>query len=204
MGLVTVRTAWLLLLLTLLVLLASTRFWPTVERVEVSGQERYDRLDVMRLAQVAPGDPLLWVTRWRVAGLDRDPWIARARVIRHWPDTVSIRVWEREPLAYDGTTAYAPDGTVLPLPSGVTPPDAVQVSGWGVPRLDGALELARLLRSFDPEVIQYSPEGFEITLADTVLFTPDVASVRRHWAAIESQRGGRLAVYPWGVSKAHE
>ena len=78
------------LLVVLLAVLGASRFWPAVERVEVSGAVHHDVEQVMRLARVAPGDPLLWITRWRVAGLTEDPWVRRARVTRHWPDTTGI------------------------------------------------------------------------------------------------------------------
>lgn len=199
------RTFLLVLVALLLGILAVTRFWPAVERVEVVGTEHHEPASVLRLARIAPGDPLLWITRWRVAALERDPWILRARVIRHWPDTVSVRVWERVPLARGGAGAdavvWAEDGTVL---TDVTEEERATLPllrGWGDDRTEEALSLLRLLMEREPEVVQYSPEGFEIELSDTVLFTPDIAALRRHWAAVESHRGGRLAVYPWGVSK---
>lgn len=198
------RRVWLALLVLLVALLGATRFWPTVERVEVSGMEHLNRATVMRLARVAPGDPLLWITHWRLRDLTDDPWVRRARVIRHWPDAVSLRIWEREPLARQGDVTWAQDGTVLPMARDAERNGLVRIDGWGAPRVGEALELATLMQRFEPEAIHYSPKGFEIRSAEANLFTPDVASLRRHWAAIESQYGGRMAVYPWGVSKAHE
>lgn len=202
------RKTLIVLWLALLGLLAATRFWPSVEQVEVTAGPHHDRAAVLELAGVSTGDPLLWVTRWRVRDLENDPWVRRARVIRHWPDTVSIRVWEREPRARNGpgpdAEVWAGDGTVLPGASQEERADLPVVQGWGGDRTGEALELIRLLTEREPEVVQYSPEGFEITLSDTVLFTPDLAALRRQWAAVDSQRGGRLAVYPWGVSKANE
>jgi hypothetical protein len=51
-------------------------------------------------------------------------------------------------------------------------------------------------------VITYTPEGFELVLANVILVTPSVEALRAQWSAFESQRGGRVAVYPWGVSSA--
>lgn len=202
------RRALVAVLLAVLALALTSRFWPTVERIEVVGARHYGQTDVLRIAKVAPGDPLLWVTRWRVAGLDHDPWIARARVTRHWPDAVSIAVWERTPQAVSrraaDATVWSADGTVLP---GATPAERAGlpvVNGWGADRLVEALELVILLKDRQPEVIQYTPEGFEIALSDALLFTPDIESLRRQWAAVERHRGGRLAVYPWGVSRTDE
>lgn len=199
------RIFLIVLAVLLLAILAVTRFWPPVERIEVTGARHHEPATVLRLARIAPGDPLLWITRWRVAALQDDPWIRQARVIRHWPDAVSVRVWERVPLARDGrgpdAVVWARDGTVLPSTTEAEREGLTVVEGWGGDRTAEALALLRLLTERDPEVIQYSPEGFEIELSDTVLFTPDIAALRRHWAAVESHRGGRLAVYPWGVSK---
>lgn len=199
------RIFLLVLVALLLGILAVTRFWPPVERIEVVGAEHHDPASVSRLARIAPGEPLLWITRWRVAGLQDDPWILRARVIRHWPGTVSVRVWERAPLARshpgDDAVVWAEDGTILPGTTAEERAGLPVLDGWGADRTEEGLELLRLLMDREPEVVQYSPEGFEIELSDTVLFTPDIAALRRQWAAVESHRGGRLAVYPWGVSK---
>lgn len=197
-----------LLILVLLVLAGASRFWPTVERIEVSGADHLGEERILRLARIAPGDPLLWITRWRVDDLIADPWVARARVTRHWPDTVSVAVWERIPHARSSAAqdavVWALDGTVLPGARPDESADLPVIEGWGGDRLDESLELVSLLRSRTPKVIQYSPEGFEIALSDALLFTPNVEAVRRHWAAVDSHRGGRLAVYPWGVSRSDE
>ncbi len=198
------RIVLLVLLVVCAGALVASRFVPQVARIEVSGERHYAREDVLRLADVAPGDPFLWITSRRIRGLTRDPWIRSVRVFKHWPDTVSITVAEREPALTDGATTWAADGTVL---TGVRPEEVdglPRVEGWGSPRVSEALELLSLLQPYAPEVISYSPEGFEIQLTGTSLFTPSAEALREQWAAFESRRGGRVAVYPWGVSKAHE
>lgn len=186
----------------LVALVGVTRFWPTVARVEVLGQAHLNRADVLRAANVAPGDPFLWITRFRTRGLLEEPWVLQARVTRHWPDTVAIAVLERTPVLFDGHVGYAVDGTALP---GVDPDTAAslpRIEGWGTPRVAEALTLAAMLSRFGPRVITYGPEGFEVVLADAVLFTPSVDALRAQWSAFESQRGRRVSVYPWGVSSA--
>jgi len=203
-----VRGALLVAIVLVLAAAGASRFWPTVERIEVVGTVHLSEERVLRAARLAPGDPLLWITRWRVAALLHEPWVARARVTRHWPDTVAVTVWERTPHARSGpgpdATVWARDGTALPGATAEERADLPIVTGWGGDRRAEALELASLLRERRPEVIQYSPEGFEIALSDARLFTPDADALRRHWAAVDSHRGGRLAVYPWGVSASDE
>ena len=198
------RALAIALLMVAAAALVTSRFVPKVARVEVSGTQHLSQEQVMALADVTPGDPFLWVTSYRLRHLAHDPWVRRARIIRHWPDIIAILVWERQPALTDGTTTWAQDGTVLP---GVAPAVAAglpRLDGWGTPRLDEALKLLRLLHPYGPKVISYSPEGFEIQLTGTTLFTPSAEALQEQWAAFESHRGGRVAVYPWGVSKAHE
>jgi len=197
-----VRALQIFALFVLIALVVVTRFWPAVTRVEVIGNQHLSRSDVMRLANVAPGDPLLWITRWSVAGLTREPWVVQARVTRHWPDTVAIAVVERVPVMGDGVVGWAADGVALPNVPTATMASLPRIEGWGTPRIEQALELLGMLVGHGVRVITYGPEGFEVVLADVVLFTPSVDALRAQWPAFESQRGGRVAVYPWGVSSA--
>ncbi len=198
------RALLIVLLLVAAAVLITSRFVPAIVRVEVSGTEHLTRAQVLKLADVAPGDPILWVTSYRLRHLAHAPWVRRVRVIRHWPDTVSIMIWERHPALTDGTTTWASDGTVLPgVPADVRA-TLPRLEGWGPPRFDEVMTLLRLLHPYGPKVISYSPEGFEIQLTGTSLFTPSAEALEKQWAAFESHRGGRVAVYPWGVSKAHE
>lgn len=179
-------------------------FYPKVEFVTVEGNAHYSAESVAQLARVRTGDPFLWVTRSRVEALAADPWILNLVVVRRWPNHVAIAVREREAALTDGTTTWADDGTVL---SGATAAETTGLpllQGWGAPRTLEALELLRLLRPFGVRVISYSPEGFEILLDDTELFTPGAEALSKQWAAFVSHRGGRIAVYPWGVSRANE
>jgi cell division protein FtsQ len=175
-----------------------------VTTVDVIGNGRLSDQRIRSLADVLPGDPFLWVSRFRVRELATDPWVAQARVIRSWPDAILIRVVERQPVATDGATSWARDGTVLP---GVTSEDRaglVRIEGWGPSRLNEALELAELLGDRGAKVVRYSPEGFDIVIGDQSLFTPNPEDLLAQWASFDQQRGRRIAVYPWGVSSAHD
>ncbi len=179
-------------------------FYPKVAHVTVEGNAHHTAEAVAQLARVRPGDPLLWVTRNRVEALAQDPWVLHAVVVRLWPDRIAIAVTERQPALTDGVITWADDGTVLSGATAAETEGLPLLQGWGAPRTVEALELLRLLRPFGVRVISYSPEGFEILLDDTELFTPGAEALRQQWAAFVSHRGGRIAVYPWGVSRANE
>ena len=197
-----------LVMLSLLILLSglfvSSRFYPTLKRVEVRGNIHYSQDDIMRLANVAPGEPFFWVTRSRLKALAADPWINAVYVERHWPDTVIITVSEKSPSVTDGLRVYALDGTVLPGATRAEKSQLIRLSGWGEDRFEEALALLRQVAEFGPKVLSYSPAGFQIQLAEAQLFTPSLANLRAHWASFSSQQGTRVYVYPWGVSAAHD
>ena len=101
-------------LAVLLLVVGVSFFYPRVERIHVTGGVHYSEAQLLRLARLRVGYPLLWVTKQRVAPLSRDPWILDARVVRRWPNTLYLDVTERTPVLVTGGTAYALDGTVLP------------------------------------------------------------------------------------------
>lgn len=181
-----------------------TRMWPTVAHVAVNGNNHYSREQVMWLANVHEGDPFLWVTRGSLAGLEDDPWIARASVVRHWPDTVAISVWERSPYMTDGERVWSADGVELPGVPAAAAAGLPLVTGWGEPRLEELARLLDLLSAQSPEVISYTPDGFDITIGEASIFTPSVAALEAQWAAVTLSPGTRLSVYPWGVSESNE
>ncbi|MDQ3461264.1 MAG: FtsQ-type POTRA domain-containing protein [Deinococcota bacterium] len=184
---------------------ALSLYHPRIASVVVSGNAHYSAEEVMALAEVRLADPLLWVHRWRARRLALDPWILRARLVRHWPDTVLIHVWERRPAIRIGDRILALDGTVLGDASTADPrasqtADLVLVRGWGEDRSDEAIALVQLLEEYEPKMLSYSPGGFDIELEDGRLFTPDIAALRAHWSGFTSQQGKSVYVYPWGVS----
>ena len=198
------RLALLSTLLLAAVLLAISHFVPTVATVDVFGQQQHSAERLMAIADLRPGDPFLWITRWRVRRLSSDPWLAQTRVVRHWPDAVTLTVVERTPVATDGTTTWASDGTVLPGVATEVRQALIRLEGWGPPRLGESLALAVLLEGRGIEVISYSPEGFEVDFGDRTLFTPSVEALQAQWASFEQRSGSRLAVYPWGVSSTND
>ena len=206
------RRVMLSLLLVLSALLLVSRLVPRVTQIEVIGLRHLSETQVLEEADLKPGDPFLWVIRPRFASLARDPWVARVSVLRRWPDTVTLTLWERLPYFSDGENVYALDGTLLPGAAGEEA--LVQLSGWGPDRRAEALGLLSLLADFRPEVLSYSPSGFEVSLAHAELYTPSLDALRAHWSGFVSQHASqqasqkssgegersRVAVYPWGVS----
>lgn len=183
---------------------AGSRMWPKVEQVFVNGNSHYSGAQVLWLANVQVGDPLLWITRWSVAGLTEDPWIARARVVRHWPDTVSVTVTERVPRLRTDEFAWSADGTRLPGLDQEVLDRLPRLEGWGEPRVTEAIRIQELMGNAALEVISYTPAGFDITVEGATIFTPSVAALEAQWAAVKGRLGSRLAVYPWGVSEYNE
>lgn len=194
------RPIALILLGLSLVVFVGSRFYPTIGRIHVLGTAHYSEAEILQLADIGVGQPLLWVTTWRLERLERDPWIRDVRVTRQLPGTLYIEVNERRVLLVKGASGLAEDGTVLP---NVTPRDtrgAVPLRGWGRDRSREALELYRLVADRRPQVVSYAPSGFTVSFAGSSLYTPNVASLKTHWSAFLSQRVGDVAVYPWGVS----
>ena len=71
-----------------------------VDEIMVTGRQRTDRSILLEAVSVDRGDPILWLDlaglQARVAAL---PWVRAAVVERQLPDTLIVRLEEREPLA---------------------------------------------------------------------------------------------------------
>ncbi len=92
------RVVLVLSVAALLVALAVATRTPLldVDRVTVTGTERTREDDIVRLAAVERGTPLVSVDPGAVARrVEELPWVASARVRRSWPSTVKIQVTER-------------------------------------------------------------------------------------------------------------
>lgn len=194
------RATLLSLLVLGLLVLGASAFYPTVKRVHVVGASHYSEAEVLRLAAVGVGDPLLWVTTRSVKGLTDDPWILGARVFRQLPHTLHIEVEERTPVLVRGATAYALDGTVLANAAPAERAQAVTLRGWGPDRSREALEILQLVAPYEPQMLSYAPSGFTVSFTGSSLFTPDATLLKAHWSAFVEQQADSVAVYPWGVS----
>jgi len=97
-------------------LLAGYRWLTTIEYftirdVQIAGNSRMSVEDVLAQAEVRPGTNLLAVNMENVESLlTKSPWIESAQVTRVLPDTLKIRVSEREPsylVQYEESLCYA-------------------------------------------------------------------------------------------------
>jgi cell division protein FtsQ len=72
----------------------------TVQDVEVEGRSVTPRDDIMKAIDAARGTPILGLSPARIKQqLESLPWIRTAAVERHLPDTLFVRLTERQPLA---------------------------------------------------------------------------------------------------------
>lgn len=91
----------------------------TLASVEVEGRDRVSREAILSALDVARGMPILAVDPEQAKRrLEEIPWVRSAAVERRLPDTLYIRLVEREPLAFwqrDGKLVLIDrDGTVIP------------------------------------------------------------------------------------------
>jgi POTRA domain, FtsQ-type/Cell division protein FtsQ len=91
----------------------------TVSSITVEGTSRIDKKEIIGLSGIKPGMRMMElrpVASQRA--IETEPWVKTARVVRHFPHTVCIRVRERTPIALvsAGNVYYADeDGMLLPL-----------------------------------------------------------------------------------------
>ena len=71
-----------------------------LERIEVNSLKKLHREDVIALSGVKPGDDMLAMKPKRIGEqLMKNPWVENIRVRRYLPQTLSIEITEREPVA---------------------------------------------------------------------------------------------------------
>jgi cell division protein FtsQ len=116
----------------------------TVQSVEVEGRQRAERQAVLDALRVRRGTPILDLdldaAKMRLESI---PWVHSAAVERLWPDTIYVRLVERQPLAvwqhYHKFDLIDQDGAVIPG----APIDAfsslLQVVGDGAPQATAEL-----------------------------------------------------------------
>ncbi len=202
-------------LLLLLGLVYASRYYPTVQYIQVSGNTHYSASEVASLAGVAVGKPMLWMTEGQIHALAKNPWIQKAQFIRAFPNAVHIQITERTAVATDTVQTYAIDGTVLPDVNAEARGSLIQFRGWGENRFKEALELIALVNADTRhanklKMISYSSAGFTLQFETNTeltreIFTPSVDALKKQWLSVMtlSASSESIALYPWGVT-AHE
>jgi cell division protein FtsQ len=202
-------------LLFLLGLVYASRYYPTVQYIQVSGNARFSATEVANLAGVAVGDPMVWLTERQIQSLTNNPWIQKAQFVRAFPNAVHIQITERVPVLTDTVQSYAVDGTVLPDVNAEARGSLIQLRGWGENRIAEVLELVALVTADTRhanklKMISYSSAGFTLQFETNTelpkeIFTPSVEALKTQWASVMtlSESSKVIALYPWGVT-AHE
>ena len=155
-----------------------------IDRVEVTGAEHTRPVTVRAAAGLARGDALLYADlRTARRAVEALPWVAAARVTRHWPGTVRIVIEERVaagvlPAEGGGWVVADGDGRVLEHVED-PPPGLARLAGVGAVPADGSVAgddakvllgvVARLPMALRAAVTSVVASGAEIELGVTLL-----------------------------------
>lgn len=94
-----------------------------VATISVEGVQRLSRTDVVKASGIEIGQPLARVSGARVErGLSSIPRIKSYRIIRSWPDGITLQIKERVPLAQVGNKVMDDSGALFTLAPGETAP----------------------------------------------------------------------------------
>jgi cell division protein FtsQ len=184
-------------------LFASSWVFFPVKQVLISGSKNLDPKEVARLSGVSRGNPWLWVSTARAAALEREPWVLSAKIVKKFPDTITIQLVERVPLAvwkHGGKReVIAEDGTVLP-----TATAKLQLEGETKARFEEALLVARVARDLGAERVKFDSNGFVVQLKQGEIWAADFDSLLKYGESVRmmtmQQKAKRINVYSWGVS----
>jgi cell division protein FtsQ len=71
-----------------------------INNIEVTGNQRFTRAQILEMAHLDPQTNLLALRPTLVEQtLEAHPWIAQAEVVRQWPNRLTLRLTERRPVA---------------------------------------------------------------------------------------------------------
>jgi cell division protein FtsQ len=193
------------LLIIVFALLAASRFVLPVWGVLVSGSKHFSPKEVAHMSGISRGNPWLWASNASAKELNDSPWIAEARIVKHFPGQVEVKLVEREPvgtlLKSDGSRAtIALDGTELP--NGLNPNPTL--TGWDSSKLPEALKIALLMKPFKPLELRFTPQGYRIQFKDLRIWTDSYASLLKWGGSVKilqaDYKSAQINIYPWGVS----
>lgn len=97
-GLLLVTVLWVVCVEVYELVTTATPF--RLERIEITRTKRLTRDEILALAGVKPGDPLLRLDLRRMADhMEKNPWIETLKIRRRLPSALAIEITEREPVA---------------------------------------------------------------------------------------------------------
>lgn len=175
-----------------------------IKAVQITGNRHLSLAQVKQLAGLSGEKPFGWLYYglWRATGLQGEPWVASAQLKRIFPDRVEISLTERTPVAQvrassGSLSVIAADGTTLPGAEATGP----IISGWGPDRTQDALFAVRAFSRYNVESVTYTPTGITVQTSKGTIWSGDIKLLLKYGQAIETQApGGRINLYPWGVS----
>jgi cell division protein FtsQ len=183
--------------------LAGAWFALPIRTITVTGNRQLSQARVLELAGLKPQFGWLYYGAWRARTLVSHPWIASARIVKQFPESVSVDVVERVAYARwkrpDGSVVtLAADGTVLP---GAAPSTKLPLlGGWGPDRLADALYVTQLLSRYTVQSVAYTPSGVTVKTGLGAVWSGDLKSLVKYAGSISMYPNKKINIYPWGVS----
>ncbi|MFN3265380.1 MAG: cell division protein FtsQ/DivIB [Deinococcales bacterium] len=192
-------------------LFASSWVFFPVKQVLISGSKQLNPKEVARLAGVSRGNPWLWVGAARAAKLSTEPWVQSAKIVKTFPDTVTIQLTERVPLATwrhaEKTQVIAEDGTVLPGANAKLKLEGQikeRETAAGKKYFSEMLSAVRAARDMGAERVKFDSNGYVISFKQSEIWAANLESLLKYGESVRmmvmQQKAKRINVYSWGVS----
>ena len=193
------------LLIIVFALLVASRFVLPVWGVLVSGSKHFSPKEVAHMSGISRGNPWLWASNASAKEHESSPWIAEARIVKHFPGQVEVKLIEREPV---GTLVKSDGSRVTVALDGVELPDGLNPSptltGWDSSKLPEALKIAALMKLLNPLEIRFTPQGFRIQFKTLRIWTDSYASLLKWGGSVKilqaDYKSAQINIYSWGVS----
>ncbi|UQN05943.1 cell division protein FtsQ/DivIB [Deinococcus sp. QL22] len=183
--------------------LAGAWFALPIRTVTVAGNSQLSEARVQELAGLTPQFGWLYYGAWRARALASHPWMLSAKIVKTFPDGISVSVVERKPYArwkrLDGSiVTLAADGTVLP--GAALNSTLPLLGGWGPDRLADALYVTQLLSRYTVQSVAYTPSGVTVNTGLGAVWSGDLKSLVKYAGSISMYPNKKINIYPWGVS----
>lgn len=183
--------------------LAGAWFALPIRTVTVTGNSQLSEARVQELAGLTPQFGWLYYGAWRARALASHPWMLSAKIVRKFPDAVSVDVVERVPYARwqrpdSSIVTIAADGTVLP--GAALSSKLPLLGGWGPDRLADALYVTQLLSRYTVQSVAYTPSGVTVKTGQGAVWSGDLKSLVKYAGSISMYPNKKINIYPWGVS----